>query len=302
MTLPNFFVIGAAKSGTTSLYSYLGQHPEVYISPIKEPHFFFALEGEQPDFRGPGDRELLSRAVTGIEEYRALFAGVTDEKAVGEASPGYLYSPEAAGRIRRRVPKARLIAILRHPADRAYSAYLHLVRDGLEPLGFSEALEEEEARVRDGWSPTWQYRRMGFYHGQLERYYDLFGRQQVGVYLYEELSEDPVGLVQDIFRFLGVDDAFVPDVSHRRNVSSTIRKSNALVSVVTKPNPLKTVARAVLPAKLRKRISANLLHRNLGKAPPMPEEVRKKLVEVYREDVKKLGGLIGRDLSGWLKE
>jgi hypothetical protein len=301
MTLPNFFVIGAAKSGTTSLYSYLRQHPEVYMSSIKEPHFF-ALEGEQPDFRGPGDREMLSQAVTGIEEYRSLFAGVGDEKAVGEASPGYLYSPEAAGRIRRRVPEARLIAILRRPAERAYSAYLHLVRDGRERLGFSEALEEEEARVRDGWSPIWEYRRMGFYHGQLERYYDLFGPQQIRVYLYEELSEDPAGLVQDIFRFLGVDGAFVPDVSLRRNVSSTTRKSNALVSVVTKPNPLKTVARAVLPAKLRKRISAGLLNRNLEKAPPMPEEVRKELVEVYREDVKKLGGLVGRDLSGWLKE
>lgn len=110
-----------------------------------------------------------------------------------------------------------------------------------------------------------------------------------------------MGFVQDIFRFLEVDDAFVPDTSLRHNVSRP-RESKALVSIVKNLNPLKSVARAGLPAKLRKRISANLLNRNLEEAPPMPEEVRKELVQGYREDVKKLGGLIGRDLSGWLEQ
>jgi len=98
VTLPNFFVIGAGKSGTTSLWRYLEQHPEVYMSPIKEPKFF-AFEGGVPDFRGP----KTPWAVTDLEAYRALFAGVSEEKALGEASAYYLYTEEAPERIRHHV-------------------------------------------------------------------------------------------------------------------------------------------------------------------------------------------------------
>jgi len=301
VTLPNFLVIGASKSGTTSLYYYLQQHPDVYMSPVKEPKFF-ALEGRKLDFRGPGADERINRwAVTDIEEYRALFEGAEGEKAIGEASPTYLHSPQAPGRIKHYVPEARLIALLRNPVDRAYSAYVQHVRDGREPLSFSEALREEEGRLRDNWSPGWGYKRIGFYHRHLKRYYEMFGEERIKVCLYEELSEDPVGVSRDIFRFLGVDDAFVPDTSLRHNTSG-IPRSRALLRFIKKPNVVKSALKPLLPGGVRKRISVNVQNWNLEKAPPLPEGARRELAEAYREDILGLQDLIGRDLSGWLDE
>ena len=303
MTLPNFLVIGAGKAGTTSLYYYLDQHPEVYMSPIKEPKFF-ALEGGIPDYRGPGDREVWSsgtnRAISDPKEYESLFDGVREEKAIGEASPGYLCNARAPGRIKRCVPKARIVAVLRDPAERAYSAYLHMLRDGREKLPFAEALGEEKRRTREGWAPGWQYTREGFYYRNLKRYFELFERDKIRLYLYEELRADPLGLMRDAFRFLGVDEAFVPDISLRHNVSG-IPKSALLVSLITRRNPLKTLLKPLLPEGLRRRISVGVQNRNLTPAPPLSPEDRARLIELYREDILRLQDLLGRDLSSWLE-
>jgi hypothetical protein len=304
MTLPNFLIISPGKSGTNALYHYLEQHPEIYMSPVKEPRFF-SLEGKDPDsFQGPGDREIISRtAVTNLEDYRALFAGVSGEKAVGEISPVYLYVPEAAGRIRHYVPEAKLVAVLRNPVERAYLAYLKLVREGREPLGFAEALEEEEERIQNNWHAMWHYKGRGFYHEQLTRYYELFEPEQIRVYLYEDLKEDPLGTTQSIFGFLGVEDSFVPDTSTSYDDDlSVVPRSHALHTFVGKPNPLKAALKPFLPRGLRRRISTKLHESNLKGAPPMPEGIREELTEAYREDILKLEGLIGRDLSGWLGE
>src|SRR3954452_18181658 len=130
MTMPNFLILGAAKAGTTALYHYLKQHPEVCMSEIKETNFF-ALMGKPLDFRGPGDDEHINRfSVTTWGDYQSRFPDRTDARAVGEASPLYLYSPDAPGRIARWMPKAKLVVILRDPVARAYSAFLHLVRGG----------------------------------------------------------------------------------------------------------------------------------------------------------------------------
>ncbi len=296
--MPNFLVIGAAKSGTTSLYHYLGQHPDVYMSPVKEPKFF-ALEGERPSFRGPGDGE--ADAVTTLEGYRALFGGANRESAVGEASPLYLYLEKAVDRIKHHVPEARFIAVLRDPVERAYSSFLHKVRDGRETTDdFAEALALEDERIREGWAYGWHYRRRGFYHEQLTRYYEAFGPEKIRVYLYEDLKREPGDLLRDAYGFLGVDDTFVPNLSLKHNVSGVPR--NRLVhSLLRGRNPIKTVVKPLLPEGLRKKLLVDLQRRNLSKAPPIPPEVRRALVEGYREDVSKLQGLIGRDLSGWLR-
>jgi hypothetical protein len=304
MTLPNFLIISPGKSGTTSLYHYLKQHPQIYMSPIKEPRFF-ALEGRDPaSFQGPGDREMIGQtAVTNLEDYQALFAGVSGEKAIGEATVTYLHDPEAASRIRHYVPEAKLIAVLRNPVERAYSAYLRKVLTGREPLGFSEALELEEERIQNNWAPGWQYRRIGFYHAHLTRYYELFEPEQIRVYLYEDLKEDPLGTTQSIFRFLEVEDSFVPDTSVRyEDDVSGVPRSYALHTFVGKPNALKSALKPFVPQTLRKRISAKVHEGNLKGAPPMAQEIREELTEAYREDIIKLEGLIGRDLSGWLGE
>jgi hypothetical protein len=300
MPLPNFLIIGAQKSGTTALYHYLKQHPQIYMSPVKEP-YFFALENEELNFRGPRDLEILSQmVVTDFGAYCELFRNVSNEMAVGEASAGYLHSPKALERIRRYAPDAKLIAVLRDPAERAYSSFLHMVRDGREPLGdFERALQAEETRIRDNWGPIWHYKQKGFYYGQLKRYFEAFGRDQVKVYLYEDLKGDPLGMLQDTFRYLAVDDAFVPDMSLRHNISG-VPKNRALHSFLRRPHPVKSAAKLFVPEGVRVRLVTSLRNRNLSRPPRLSPEVRGRLVGEYREDILRLEELIQRDLSGWL--
>lgn len=302
MTMPNFLIIGAGKSGTTSLYHYLKQHPQVYMSPVKEPKFF-AVEGKELDFRGPNDEISMNRgSITDINAYQSLFHDVTNEKAIGEASPLYLYSPEAPERIKHYIPGAKLIAILRDPVERAYSSFLQRVQKAQEPLdGFAQALREEENRARDNWAPRWQSKRIGFYYAHLKRYYEAFDAGQIRVYLYEDLKADPVGLAQDVFRFLEVDDSFTPDTSLRHNVSG-IPRSRVLQALISRHNPIKSVLKPLLPEGVRHHISVSLQTRNIaGPPPPLDQDIRKELVDMYREDILKLEKLIGRDLSSWLE-
>ena len=304
MTLPNFLIIGAAKSGTTALYQYLQQHPQIYFSPIKEPKFF-AYDGAPPDYRGPAGDETRQRDfVTELAAYEALFAGVTGQTAIGEASTLYLYHPRAPERIRHHIPGAKLIAVLRHPVDRAYSDFLsHTVvaGDGREPLAdFGEALQAEAGRIRDNWWPLWHYQQRGFYHGQLARYYERFPRSQIKVYLYEDLESDAAGLCRDVFRFLGVDDEVRPDTSLKHNVSG-LPRNQRLHDLLTKPHPLKKILKPLLPDQLRQRLVTRLRSGNLVR-PPLPVELRRQLLREYRPDILRLQELIQRDLSNWLKE
>ena len=291
--MPNFLIIGAMKSGTTALYYYLEQHPQIYMSPVKEPNFFC--------FAGQEGSE--SKSVTRIEAYRQLFKGVSEERAIGEASHCYLYEPGAVARIQQYVPEAKLVAILRNPVERAYSHFLHMVRSGTEPLtDFAQALREEEVGAYQKRSYQ-DYIGRGRYYEQLKRYFDAFNSEQIRVYLYEDLDKAPIDTLQDTFRFLGVEDSFVPDVSLRRNVSG-YPKYKTLDECLRRPSPVKKALKMYLLAKLRWRLSKafdDLKTRNLVGPRAMEPEVRRQLVGVYREDIVKVQELIQRDLSGWLK-
>lgn len=292
MTMPNFFIIGAMKSGTTALYYYLEQHPEIYMSPVKEPNFFSSQ----------GQEDAVD-AVTNIGAYQQLFRGASGEKSMGEASHSYLYKPRAATEIRRYVPEAKLIAILRNPIDRAHSHFLHMVRSGTEPLDdFAQALHEEGVGTHK--ERTFQdYIGRGLYYDQLRTYFGTFPREQVRVYLYEDLSDAPISTVQDAFRFLEVDDSFVPDVSLRRNVSGQ-PKHKTLDRLLRSQSRVKHAAKIYLPARMRWRLSKafdDLKSRNLVQPPLLQSEVRQQLIGVYREDIMRVQELLHRDLSGWLK-
>jgi len=307
MTMPNFLIIGAAKSGTTALYEYLKQHPQIFMSWLKEPHFF-AFEGEKPRFQGPGDQELYNYIVVDdVEGYRRLFQGASKETAIGEASANYLYIPRARDRIRHYVPEAKLIAVLRNPAERAYSSFLHMTRDSREPFDdFAQALQAEQERVQNNWGPIWHHKRAGFYYAQLKRYHEAFDRDQIKVYLYEDLRNNPIGVQKDIYKFLGVDDTFVPDVSARYNVSGVPRNKwlHALYTFLMRPHPLKSILKPLFPSGLRRRLLESTVNairnRNLAK-PPFPAEVRRQLIGAYTEDILRLQDLIQRDLSEWLQ-
>jgi len=298
MTMPNFVILGAAKTGTTSIYRYIRQHPEIYMSPSKEPRFF-AFENETFDFKGPGDD--LEMAKTSLEEYQQLFANVVHEKAIGEATTMYLWSPKAAQSIKNHLPDAKLIAIARDPVERAYSNYLHLVQAGREPLAnFSDAIQQEPRRIKEHWWPFWYYKDQGFYYIQLKRYFDLFDRSQIKVYLYEDLKTNPLALLQNIFQFLEVNDRFIPNLAEKVRKSPPIAKNKTLHSLVSQPNPFKSLLKPLLPESLRQQVINKINQNNLVKQ-KVPVELRQQLISEYREDILKLQELIDRDLTKWLE-
>jgi hypothetical protein len=299
MGWPNFFVIGAARCATDALYDYLGQHPQIYMSPVKETNYF-VFYGRRIRFTGPGDEEALrSCSIVSRAEYEAQFAGVTSEIAIGEASPWYIYCPQVAQRIAQDVRDARLVAMLRHPVDRAFSSFCMLQRDCREPeRDFVRALALEKERIAAGWEPIWHYAAMGLYSQQLERYYTLFGRDRLRVYLYDDFSRDPLPILRDLYAFLGVDPGFVPDVSMRPN-QSYVPRSRRLGLALMRENAARRVARAVLPWPLRRRLRETLDRLNRTR-PALDPVLRRELIALFRDDILRVQELIGRDLSHWL--
>ena len=259
MILPNFIILGAAKAGTTALYHYLKQHPQVGMSRIKETNYL-ALKNDPLDFQGPGDADYIKRfTITTEAGYLDQFRDCAGKVAIGEASPLYLYSPKAPAEIHATVPDARLVVILRDPVDRAFSAFLHLVRDHRETTrDFGEALRLEPDRIAARWEHIWHYVGMGRYADQLARYHALFPAEQIRVYLYQDFQRDPCHTLRDLFRFLEVDETFTCDQSTRHN--------------------------AGLPHDQR---------------PHLTPEVRDLIRAELSDDVSRLETMIDRDLSAW---
>ena len=297
MPKPTFLIIGAQKCGTDALYHALQQHPDIAMSPNKEP-FFFLMDGRLPDYRLPGLR-YVNRLVYDWEAYQQLFADAEGKRAIGEASAIYLssYFPEkTAARIRDRIPDAKLIALVRQPAERAYSAYnFYRARDFESLASFAEALAAEPTRIEANDTPDFRYRMNGFYDANLKPYYDMFPREQIRVYLFEEWNADPSGTLRSIFRFLDVDEN-APIGVERRNVTHRYR-SQRLHRFLARPGRFGRQLRGFLPAGFRSRLD----RWNQMQPPPMPHDIWRELTEGYREDILNLQARIGRDLSHWLK-
>jgi hypothetical protein len=293
MPYPNFLIIGAMKSGTTALYYFLKQHPQIFVSSVKEPNFFALVDNHKSVFLEGEETNIVD-----LESYLALFESVKNEIAIGEASHSYLYYPTAAENIRDYIPDIKLICVLRDPVERAYSHFLFHLRNGHEPTKiFSQAIEQEERRIRDN-IQFGHYVHRGFYFRQLKCYFDLFDQSQIRVYLFDDLKNDPVALSKDVYQFLGVDSLYVPEVSIRRNPSG-IPKLNFIHNLLVRPNRLKSLIQPRLPVWLY-RLATGVRDRNLVK-PELSPELRSNLIQMFRDDILKLENLFQRDLSNWLR-
>lgn len=278
---PDFFVIGASRSGTTSLYHYLVQHPSIQV-PVKEPSFF-------SDFRPP--------IYDSMESYLDIFAGCPPGARVGDMSTAYLPSRNAARRIREFQPQARILMVLRSPIDRAYSMYWYKVRSFQEHLTFEEAIAAEETRIREGWVFGFQYATSGLYAEQVLRYLDVFGRDRVRIHLFEDLKSSPGPLCLGVFRFLEVKDYSIHEVQVVNR--SGPPRNRFLGRVLSQPFPGRRRLRRLFPEKMR-RLRDQVLEGNLDRPPSMSPDTRAALAERFRDDVERLQGILGRDLNHWL--
>jgi hypothetical protein len=290
--LPNFIVIGAAKAGTTALYWYLAEHPQVFMSPVKETNYFaYGLDAQGRLLYG--DPELHSFPVRSLLDYERLFADADDALAIGEASPIYLECPQAANRIQRLLPESRLICSLRHPVERAYSDYQMYLRSRGRRLAPSRDLTADAIWAQ----PDSHWMQIGRYHEQLTRYFDVFPRDQIHVFLFDDLRRGALEAVRGVYRFLGIDPGFVPDLEAPHNIGGL--PENRLLESLLTSSRIKSAVEPWIPKG-----AANWVRRlrtgNMRPAPPLPAELTKELTRYFREDIKLTEELVGRSLDHWL--
>lgn len=291
--MPNFFIVGAAKSATTSVDRYLNEHPKIFMSPRKETHYF-ATDAMPREFKGMGDESLNQLIVRDRSQYEGLFVDVKSQLIVGESSVYYMYYATTVTNIFSEIPDAKILIVLRNPIDRAFSAYLHLVKDEREVLEFEKSMELEQQRRDACYEPMWLFKELGLYYTQVKRYIDVFGREKVKVIFFEELEALPQKVLDEIFTFLGVEPYRV-NTSVRYNPSGR-RKFNKTYDFVTQPHPIKSLIKFFIPEMTRKKIQHRVLNVILDK-PVMNENTRKSLAEFFFDDVRKLEKLLDTNLG-----
>lgn len=298
--LPNFLIVGAAKSGTTSAYRYLRQHPQIYMPDHKEPLFMVSEIYEKLSTNDPRHHISEEHTVFTLDNYKNLFKDANNEIAIGEASTPYLYYHEASiPKIKKHLGDVKIIIFLRNPVDRAFSAYKHFVKQTADTDSFEQFLEKEEARIRDNWDILTRPKDLGFYNKQVKAFKNIFSR--VKIFLLDDLKTEPDKTVKDIYNFLEVDPSFSPDTKMEHNKSAP-PGNRLLHSFLTRNNILKDIARPLvrimLPAGGTAKLTAYLKTKNKKNIQP---KTRKYLMELYRDDILNLQGLTGRDLSGWIR-
>jgi hypothetical protein len=302
--VPDFFIVGHAKSGTTALYSMLRRHPQIFMPGAKEPWFF----AEELHDRTPPRPEGTPKT---LEEYVSWFAGAGAGQRVGEASPLYLWSHTAAGRIAQVQPDARIIAILREPASFLRSLHLQFLQTYVETESdFAKALALEPAR-RAGreiprytyWPQALLYSEHVRYVDQLRRYEAAFGREQMLVLTYDDFKQDNEGTVRQVLRFLAVDDA-VPIEPLHANPTVHVRSQRThelLHAVSVGRGPLSLAVKSAIKRVVPRRLRRGALHTIRGRLiytepPPADDLVMLELRRRFKGEVVALGDLLGRDV------
>lgn len=292
---PNFLIIGANKGGTSSFYKYLDQHPEIFMSEIKEPMFFLfndmtGKEQKQAEVDEKEPEWQNWKPISSVEEYRKMFVVPPTIKAAGEASTAYLANPVCAERIARYNPDMKIIAILRNPVSRAFSNYQMYVRLGHESEKFPKVVADELAGKRKHLPQGRHYVELGYYADSIAEYIRVFGKQNVKVYLIDELREKPEWMFADAFAFLGVDTSFRPDIREKFNVNENVMLNTTFTKNFRRiDNRLRLTS--VLPASWKRALRGELV---------LDADTKRKLKDLYRKDILRVQELTGKDLGAWL--
>jgi hypothetical protein len=302
VALPDFFIAGAPKAGTTALHSALARHPALFMSPVKEPKFFLT-DGPPPVEGGPGDAKTYREHIWRRSDYQALFSQAPAGALKGESTPFYLYDRQAQVRIKTLIPDARFIVVLRDPVERAHSNWTHLWSAGLDPVGdFVEACGRETARAQAGWAEFWRYLDLGRYGEQLEHLYSLFPSEQVLLMRYRSMIVEPQRTLDQVCSFLGVETGVLADVP-RENVTAHPHPSVRYQAIATARRATAWVS-ARLPGHLGAGVNdrlEHLLQQDAAPRRPLTWEQRQTLIPAFEADIRLLESVTGEDFSDWLQ-
>ncbi len=293
---PNFLVVGAAKAGTTSLHHYMRQHPQIYLPGSLKESFYLCRNAE---LGGTTGYNYGGGRVTRWNDYERLFDGAEGAYAIGEACVAYLpFFAQSIPEIRERLGDPKIIIVLRNPVDRAFSNYLHHVKDGHEELSFERAMDAGRERCRQGY--WWGYDLVGpgLYYEQVKAFMAAF--PNVSIHLHEDLASGSGSMMREIFRFLGVDEGVPIDVSVRHNVSSIRMRGPRAQRLLRDDAFFMRFARSITPEPAWPGLYTRL--KSLRQLTPrMHDRTRRRLNETFAEDIDKLERLIGRPLDRWRK-
>jgi len=293
MALPNLLIVGAAKSGTTSLHNYLNQHPEVFMCNPKEPHFLINKEIGV---------ERIPVGISNFQEYENLFEEGKHKKFRGESSVMYLMYPEIV------IPKikdllgedAKIIIMLRNPVERAYSGYQHVKRYNVkEELDFENALATSEERyfTREDMTPASRYKELGLYFKQVKSF--LQEMKNVHIIIYDDYQQDFQEEMNKVFEFLEISQVKI-NADQRHMVGGWQWENESMKKMMMKKSSLKTILKIIIPFKsLRKKVRQYLQSKNTTNVPKMSLKTKDMLKQFYKYDVQKLSDLLNRDLNYW---
>jgi len=295
--LPDFLIVGAARSATTSLFYYLKNYDEIYM-PIRKEPWFFSYVNNPPGYSSPGAYDVVYK----LEDYIDLFKASRGDQIIGEASPSYLFMHDTTIRNIRDVygkhyKKLKIIIVLRDPVERAYSHYMMHKRGYREPLDFEEAIAPETiaVRLRDNWDIFYDYVSCGLYYAQVKAYLDEF--PEVKVFLYDDLAGESGKVLRELCGFLGVD--FRDDVIFERLNKSGVPRLGMLNKLINGSSLFKDFLMAVIPEPVRKRMKHKVYKFNMKPLKMNPKQ-ESYLSSAFGKDIENLSRLLNRDLSKWL--
>jgi hypothetical protein len=311
---PNLFIVGAAKSGTTSLHHYLSHSPEIYFSPVKEPCYFGSdidIEKFHVNVKRAAKQDLIdyykkNRVLTDrhilytqkMSDYLWLFSNIGDEKVIGEASTCYLYSKMAAAEIFEFNPLSKIIIILRNPVERALSHYFMRYNAGREKIGDPfKAIKNDMDKREKAWGAAGNYFELGLYFEQVQRYYEFFPKEQICILMMDDLKKDPSKLLGKVSSFLGVSDKFIRDVKLAKK--NTPKKPRSHFLQIFSHNFLANRVIGLIPDTIKNELK-NIWYKNdQNRYEHLSQNERKILKRLYHEDISKLEIMLNIDLTCW---
>jgi hypothetical protein len=286
--MPNFFIVGTPKAGTTSLYHYLEEHPDIYMSPIKETNYF-----SYDEIKSQG-LFYNEEHISSLHQYQKQFKEVKDEKAVGEASVSYLYYPLVPSKIKKLNPEAKIIIVLRNPVDRGFSHYLMDKRLGFVNISYEDIVWKNSTHPQSKLYYQ-QYVSLGQYYEQVKRYLEVFGDRQVKILFYEDIVKDMQNVVKELYAFLNVDVTFSPDTQQQHNVYSSPK--NFFIEKLYAQKKIRTIAKKIFGENIQQQVMHFFFRKE---KPVLNEKLKLDLIEVYKTNVYKTSELLKKDLTFWL--
>lgn len=312
--LPTFLVVGAVKAGTTALHAYLQQHPEIYMSPVKETNYFSDADMQFSQFSidyrqdinhnldkylaGPMDKKLHIAHIRTWQQYNQLFKKVRQEKAIGEVSNSYLYCPSTATAIKSKLPDVQIVMILRNPIERLYSQYLMNLKLGkITGRNLLQEIEHDQNKKVKGWGVSHLYLEVGMYYAQVKRYLEIFSAEKVHIIWYDDYKKNPSAEMRSLFSILGVDSDFNLDTTQRYNEAGMPRFGK--LNYILTQTGIYGLSKKIFPDSLKGKIKSLIYTKQ--NIPVITTEEKNQLLNYYRSDIESLSRLLNKPLNHWLQ-